>query len=65
MIPVRGLFETHLTVSDLERSIVFYGGVLGLELDHRDADRKAAFYWMCGLVEAMLGLWEVGLRPSG
>ena len=64
MIPVRGLFETHLTVSDLERSIAFYGGALGLELAHRDADRKAAFYWMGGRGEAMLGLWEVGASPQ-
>jgi lactoylglutathione lyase len=64
MIPVRGLFETHLTVSDLERSIAFYGGVLGLELAHRDADRKAAFYWMGGRGEAMLGLWQVGASPQ-
>ena len=64
MIPVRGLFETHLTVSDLERSIAFYGGALGLDLAHRDADRKAAFYWMGGRGEAMLGLWEVGASPQ-
>ena len=64
MIPVRGLFETHLTVSDLERSIAFYGGALGLDLAHRDTDRKAAFYWMGGRGEAMLGLWEVGASPQ-
>ncbi len=64
MIPVRGLFETHLTVSDLERSIAFYGGALGLDLAHCDADRKAAFYWMGGRGEAMLGLWEVGASPQ-
>jgi len=64
MISVRGLFETHLTVSDLERSIAFYGGALGLELAHRDADRGAAFYWMGGRGEAMLGLWGVGASPQ-
>jgi lactoylglutathione lyase len=64
MIPVRGLFETHLTVSDLERSIAFYCGALGLELAHRDADRKVAFYWMGGSGETMLGLWEVGASPQ-
>ncbi len=64
MIPVRGLFETHLTVSDLERSIAFYGGALGLDLAHRDANRKAAFYWMGGRGEAMFGLWEVGASPQ-
>ncbi|UZO97572.1 Fosfomycin resistance protein [Roseomonas mucosa] len=32
MIPVVGLYETHLTVSDLERSINFYQNIVGLEL---------------------------------
>jgi catechol 2,3-dioxygenase-like lactoylglutathione lyase family enzyme len=64
MIAVRGLFEAHLTVGDLERSIAFYSGALGLELAHRDADRKAAFYWMGGRGETMLGLWEVGASPQ-
>jgi len=34
MIPVLGLFESHLTVGNLERSMAFYGGVLKLELAH-------------------------------
>lgn len=34
MVPVRGLFETHLTVRDLERSIAFYRDVVGLPLAH-------------------------------
>jgi catechol 2,3-dioxygenase-like lactoylglutathione lyase family enzyme len=34
MIRVRDLFESHLTVSDLSRSMAFYGDVLGLELAH-------------------------------
>ena len=64
MIPVRGLFETHLTVSDLERSIAFYGVALGLDLAHRDADREVAFYWMGGARRCWAcGRW--GLRPSG
>ena len=32
MIPIRSLFESHLTVGDLQRLMAFYGGVLGLEL---------------------------------
>ena len=64
MIPVRGLFETHLTVSDLERSIAFYGGPLGLELAHRVPDRKVAFYWLGVSGNSMLGLWEVGSTPQ-
>lgn len=64
MIPIRGLFESHLTVSNLERSIAFYGGTLGLELAHRVSDPKAAFYWIGGRGESMLGLWEVGATPQ-
>jgi hypothetical protein len=32
MIPVRDLFESHLTVTDLQRSMSFFGQTLGLEL---------------------------------
>jgi lactoylglutathione lyase len=31
-IPVQGLFETHLTVSNLQRSIKFYQDIVGLQL---------------------------------
>ena len=64
MVPVRDLFETHLTVTDLQRSMAFYGQVLGLELAEVFRDRKAAFYWIGGRGIAMLGLWEVGTGPQ-
>src|ERR1700685_694344 len=32
MIPIRDLFESHLTVSDLKSSMAFFGHTLGLEL---------------------------------
>jgi lactoylglutathione lyase len=64
MIPVRGLFETHLTVSNLERSMVFYGGVLGLTLAHVVPERHVAFYWLGSAGASMLGLWEVGTTPQ-
>jgi lactoylglutathione lyase len=35
-IPLCGLFETHLTVSDLQRSIAFYRDILGLQLALED-----------------------------
>ncbi len=44
MIPVSGLYESHLTVSDLERSIAFYRDVVGLELAHIVPSRHAAFF---------------------
>ena len=55
---ISGLFETHLAVSDLARSMDFYGRVLGLELAHRDATRPVTFYWIGQRGGAMLGLWE-------
>jgi len=64
MTPVRGLFEGHLTVSSLERSMEFYGDVLKLELAHVLADRSAAFYWLGGPGASMLGVWEMGTTPQ-
>jgi len=64
MIPIRGLFESHLTVGSLEGSMEFYGGVLNLALAHLMPDRKVAFYWLGGLGTSMLGLWEVGTTPQ-
>jgi len=64
MVPVRDLFETHLTVADLARSMNFYGGTLGLELAEVFPERRVAFYWIGGRGRSMLGLWEVGNGPQ-
>src|SRR6266702_3551092 len=64
MVRVGGLFEGHLTVSDLSRSMAFFGEVVGLELAHFIPERRVAFYWIGGRGEAMLGLWEVGTVPQ-
>lgn len=63
MIPIEGLYETHLTVSDLERSVAFYRDTLGLELAHRVPARHAAFFWMGGKHRSMLGLWSIHSSP--
>lgn len=55
---IQGLFETHINVSNLERSIVFYRDALGLTLGRREEARRVAFFWVGGWGEAMLGLWE-------
>lgn len=62
-IPVGGLFESHLTVRDLDRSIDFYTGIVGLELAHRVPERHAAFLWIGGRGEHMLGLWSIHTAP--
>jgi lactoylglutathione lyase len=64
-VPVRGLFETHLTVSDLSRAVTFYRDVVGLSLALELPERGAAFFWIGGPGEAMLGLWSLGPSPMG
>jgi catechol-2,3-dioxygenase len=55
---IKGLYETHLQVSDLEKAVVFYTEVLGLELAHRDETRPIVFLWIGKNKTSMLGLWE-------
>jgi lactoylglutathione lyase len=64
MIPVRGLFETHLTVANLRCSMKFYGETLGLELAHALPERGVAFYWTGKPGASMIGLWETGTGPQ-
>jgi lactoylglutathione lyase len=63
VVPIRGLFEAHLTVRDLDRSIGFYRDVLGLPLAHVIPARNVAFFWMGSPGQSMLGLWSVGTSP--
>ena len=63
MIPVHDLFESHLNVTDLHRSMSFFGQTLGLELAEVFWERRVAFYWNGGRGNSMLGLWEVGTGP--
>lgn len=55
---IRGLYETHIQVSDLKKSVEFYTHVLGLKLAHYDENRPIAFLWIGDDKKAMLGLWE-------
>jgi lactoylglutathione lyase len=64
-IPVRRLFETHLTVSDLQRSISFYRDVVGLKLAFEASERNVAFFWIGDSGRSMLGLWSLGTAPLG
>ncbi|HEY2718578.1 MAG TPA: VOC family protein [Solirubrobacteraceae bacterium] len=60
---VRGLFETHLTVVDLVRSVEFYRDVVGLPVALELPERDAAFHWIGAPGQAMLGLWSIGSAP--
>lgn len=55
---IKGLYETHLPVENLDTSIQFYKNILGLEQGYFDAERRAAFFWIGKSQEAMLGVWE-------
>lgn len=55
---IKGLFETHLIVGNLDTSVEFYSKVLGLKLCRFEAERRAAFFWIGEDKQAMLGLWE-------
>jgi len=61
---VTGIYETHLTVADLDRSLAFYCDRLGFKLWRRFPERDVAFLAMGeGGARGMLGLWGVGSGP--
>lgn len=62
-IHISALFEAHLTVSDLERSVAFYRDVVGLQLASEVPEAGAAFLWIGGPGDGMLGLWRAGSAP--
>ncbi|MBT9368860.1 VOC family protein [Rhizobium sp. CSW-27] len=60
---ITGVYETHLPVRDLDRSIAFYRDRLGLELATEIPERQIAFFWVGRREIGMLGLWQVGTGP--
>ena len=64
-VPVRRLFESHLTVSDLQRSVDFYRDSVGLKLALEVPERNAAFFWVGEAGDSLLGLWSLGSAPLG
>jgi len=60
---VRSLFETHLAVAALPRSVSFYRDVVGLPVALELPERGAAFHWIGAPGRAMLGLWSLGSAP--
>jgi lactoylglutathione lyase len=63
-LPPHALFETHLDVRDLDRSLDFHRAVVGLELAHVLPERQVAFMWIGGRGRAMLGLWAGSASPN-
>jgi catechol 2,3-dioxygenase-like lactoylglutathione lyase family enzyme len=60
---IRGLYEAHLTVRDLDASIEFYRETLGFPLAHRIPERHVAFLWVPTPEAGMLGLWSTYTSP--
>jgi lactoylglutathione lyase len=56
------LYETHLPVSDLARSVAFHRDVVGLKLAFEQPERGVAFMWIENKHVGMLGLWRPGTR---
>ena len=55
---IKGIYETHLNVENLERSIDFYENTLGLERCRTNDQRRIAFFWVGKPKQFMLGVWE-------
>ena len=53
---IKGIYETHIHVENLETSISFYQNVLGLEKCGYNDERRIAFFWVGKPQEYMLGL---------
>jgi len=64
VIPIKGLFEAHILVRDLQRSVAFYRDVLGLEVGIEQPERPAAFFWVGGRGKSMLGIFTLGSWPT-
>lgn len=60
---IDGIYETHLPVRDLARSIGFYRDRLGLTLAAEMPGRGIAFFWVGEKEDGMLGLWNAGDGP--
>jgi lactoylglutathione lyase len=58
------LYETHIPVSDPEKSAAFYRDVVGLHVGLRDTKRNIVFMLIGDQRDTMLGLWGPGSAYS-
>jgi len=63
VIPIKKLFEAHIIVRDMQRSVAFYRDVLGLQVGIEQPERPAAFFWVGGRGKSMLGIFTLGSWP--
>jgi len=64
VIPIKRLFEAHIIVRDLQRSVAFYRDVLGLQVGIEQPERPTAFFWVGGRGKSMLGIFTAGSWPT-
>ncbi|UQZ35869.1 glyoxalase [Paenibacillus sp. PK3_47] len=55
---IKGIFETHINVSNYQASSQFYEQLPGIIRLHEDPARKSSFYWVGRPGESMLGIRE-------
>ncbi len=60
---ILAVYETHLPVFDLARSVAFYRDVIGLTLAREMTARNVALFWVGDKTTGMLGLWGTGSGP--
>lgn len=55
---IKGIFETHINVSNYKISAEFYEKLLNIIPLYEDSNRKSKFYWIGNPGEAMFGIRE-------
>jgi len=55
---IKRVYETHINVTDLDRSMAFYESLPDFELGYLDKERRIAFFFIGGWNNSMLGVWE-------
>jgi lactoylglutathione lyase len=60
---IQAVYETHIPVADLARSVAFYRDIVGLTLAREIPARNVAFFWVGDKSTGMLGLWGAGSGP--
>ncbi|AXI08480.1 glyoxalase [Oceanobacillus zhaokaii] len=55
---IKGIFETHINVSNYQNSAAFYDKLLNIIPLFEDSTRKSKFYWVGKPGESMLGIRE-------
>src|SRR5260370_35945713 len=62
--PIQGLFEEHISIRNLERSVAFYRDVVGVEVgliqSQSPIGMGGALFWVGGRGRSMMGVFSLG-----